>query len=199
MRTWCGGNADSFLRSEDVREAIGAGQTELGDLRRLAESDVDDAELKPLVDEMADEFARARETLAPEAVADQIRAADYDWDKFRKGWRDLLPAPIWPAVWRDVFRKAASELYEADAQQRQAYEAANPLRGFGASLMLPNPETFFALAGAAGSDVGAIRVRHHDELLAAPSARHPWFAGLRRSLGLCCSRCVQSFGVGKAG
>lgn len=56
--------AGDFLRNREVRDAIGAGRTDLDDLRRLADCDLGDAELKQVVAEVVSESARAREAWA---------------------------------------------------------------------------------------------------------------------------------------
>lgn len=56
--------AGDFLRNREVRDAIGAGRTDLDDLRRLADCDLGDAGLKQVVAEVVSESARPREARA---------------------------------------------------------------------------------------------------------------------------------------
>ena len=56
--------ACDFLRNREVRDAIGAGRTGLDDLRRLADCDLGDAELKQVLAEVVSESGHAREAWA---------------------------------------------------------------------------------------------------------------------------------------
>lgn len=163
--------ARRFIVGGTVLGEIGSGHVDLGDLRRLADCDLSDAELQPFVDEVAAEFGQARVVLAA-VPAERIREADYEWDDFRTASADL-PETSWPAVWAQVFERIAADVAEKDADLRRTYEEdlrrTNPMA---AALSLHVPDfgpadrrriRAMALANSK-TDYVAIGERRRDEL-----------------------------------
>jgi hypothetical protein len=161
-------HAWDFLADKEVREAIGQGITNLAELRKLEDCRLGDDDLALVVNEASAEFAAARAYMSSNGIAEQIEAADYDWNVFRRAVQDL-PAQRWPLIWRDVFNEAA-ETQKAEAAERRRAEIAalrrtNPLA---ASMMASFPDSWRPpLMVPARTDYESISARREDELVAA--------------------------------
>jgi len=94
-------HATAFFNSS-VTATIGQGNSDLDVLKRLADWSFGDAELRPFVTEVVEEFARARE-----ALADRISASDDEWDTFRRITPDL-PEIRWPHIWKEATRSRSA-------------------------------------------------------------------------------------------
>jgi len=111
--------AQDFLDEEDVAGAIADGQTDIGELRKLACTRLTDDELRSVISQAAADIAALQGWLSPEAVRERIRRVEYRWQNFS---RDDMPALNYPQLAERVFGRFAAKLAHDDEQKRRIEE-----------------------------------------------------------------------------
>jgi len=106
-------DAWDFFSGDDVLDAIGRGNFDPAELRRLAETRLTEQELQPLVTEVVEEFGRARS-----ALGDRVTESGGRWRNFRKETPDL-PEMRWIMVWEKVFEEVSEERAQEERAQRE--------------------------------------------------------------------------------
>jgi hypothetical protein len=158
-----------FLADREVRGAIGQGITDLAELRKLEDCRLGDDDLALAVSEASAEFAAARAYLCSNGMAEQIEAADYKWDVFRRAAQDL-PGQRWPLIWRDVFDEVAEAQKTVVAARRRAeLEALRRTNPIAASMRAAFPDSWRpqSMVVPFRADYESISARREDELVAA--------------------------------
>jgi len=117
-------DARDFLEDPRVLAAIKEGTTNLGSLRELADSEMEDADLGPVLDEVVEEFARARAYFEahPLSATEDLLDGMGQWYRVRRVLPDL-PEVRWDGAWSLVFDQAALDAAERAAEQRRREEA----------------------------------------------------------------------------
>ena len=111
--------AQDFLDEEDVAGAIADGQTDIGELRKLARTRLTDDELRSVISQAAEDIAALQGWLSPEAVRERIRDAEYRWQNFS---RDDMPALNYPQLAVHVFQRFAAKLAHDDEEEKRRIE-----------------------------------------------------------------------------
>ena len=111
--------ARDFLGEQDVVDAIVDGQTDIGELRKLAATRLTDDELRGVISQAAADIAALRRWLSSEAVCERFRDAEYRW---RRVSRDDMPALNYPQLAGRVLDKFAAELAHDDEEKRRLEE-----------------------------------------------------------------------------
>lgn len=119
-----------FFSKPEVLAAIGRGESDPAGLMRLAPCLLSEQELQPLITDVAEEFARARDVLA-----DRISPTDYDWSKFRKSATDLPPS-AWPMAWEEVFEEIIRKRSKNWNADREAARRAGYVTGIDPTPLL---------------------------------------------------------------
>ena len=157
-------HARNFVNAPGVLTAIAEGDYDLAKLKRLADSRLTNAELRPVIAEVADEF-----TIARYALAGRVPASA-EWMQVRRAIPDL-PEIRWPGVWEKITDELAVQREaEEIAQAREAARAnPNPMAGMFAALERPtiNPRIVRMLAVGGRPDQSQTRARRYDDLIAA--------------------------------
>jgi hypothetical protein len=107
--------AQDLLDENDVAWAIAGGQTDIGELRKLASTRLTDDELRSVVSQAAADIAALQRWLSSEAVCERIRGAEYQWGNFS---RDDMPALNYRQLAVRVFTRFAAELAHDDEEKR---------------------------------------------------------------------------------
>lgn len=108
--------AQYFLDEENVAEAIAGGQTDIGELRKLARTRLTDDELRDVLSQAAADVAALQGWLSSDEVRKRIRGAEYQWEKFS---RDDIPVLKYPQLAVRVFGGFAEKLaYDDEEKQR---------------------------------------------------------------------------------
>jgi hypothetical protein len=131
-------DAWDLFSKPDVLAALGRGESDPAELRRLEPCLLSEDELRPFVAGILQEFTEARRILA-----DRVTPSDYDWEKFRKASADL-PIVAWPIVWEEVFENLVkARMAEANAEREQTRRAGR-LAGMDPTplLRLARPNAF---------------------------------------------------------
>jgi hypothetical protein len=110
--------AQVFLDENDVAAALAVGETEIGELRKLASTRLSDDELRSIVGQAGADIASLRGWLSQDQVLDRIRAAEYTWRDFRRE-SDDMPTLYYPQLARLVFEDLAGRLAEDDAERER--------------------------------------------------------------------------------
>jgi hypothetical protein len=113
-------DARDFLGEHDVVDAIADGQTDIGELRKLARTRLTDDELRMVIHQAAADIAVLRGWLSSEEVCERLRDAEYRW---RGVSRDDMPALNYPQLAARVLDRFAAELAHDDAEKRRQEEA----------------------------------------------------------------------------
>jgi hypothetical protein len=106
--------AQGFL--DQVAGAIVCGETDIGELRKLARTRLTDDELRTVISQSAQDVAALESWLSPDTVLQRIRAADYQWQKFP---HDDMPTLNYRQLAETVFTKFAMELSDSDEREAE--------------------------------------------------------------------------------
>ncbi len=148
-------DARDFLQDPRVLAAIKDGATDLGTLRELADCELEDADLGPVLAEVIGEFASARAYFEahPLSATEDLLDAMGQWYRTRRVLPGL-PNIDWDDVWSLVFDQAATDAAERAAEHRRKEEAKR-------QQQRPTDRRSFYDLG-----VDASSVRHPGDLLA---------------------------------
>lgn len=155
-------DASDFLQTPDVLTSVKSGATDLTELRRHADCYLDDDELAPYVDEVSQEFQRARQYFAkhPLSPSEQLLDARGEWHRVRRNFKDL-PEIVWDDAWSLIFDEAVLKAVQSAEKRRQADKSRK--------AYYPSP---LASPGITPLMVKAIKPRDHTDWRAIKARRY---------------------------